>query len=72
MNSDRIETEPGRFWLIGGKQSEKFINWNTDGYSYGVRITGLDGSHGIMMNRKRREELKDRLNKGQSFHLDFE
>jgi nitrous oxidase accessory protein NosD len=70
MKSDRIETEPGRYWIIGGKQSKKFVNWHTEGNSFGIRITGIPETHGIRMNRKRRNELRSRIEQGQSFHIE--
>jgi hypothetical protein len=70
MNSDRIETESGNYWLIGGRRSKKFVNWHSDGNSYGIRLVGIPQTHGIRMNAKRRKELRKRVESGQTFHIE--
>ena len=68
MDSDRVESPTGRFWQIGGHVSNKYVNWNTDGLRYTVRITGLEMNHAIKLSYERKKELIRRIESGQSFH----
>jgi hypothetical protein len=70
MESSRIETAPGRYWAIVGRQSLKHLNWHTDGYAYSVRIIGLNGPYGVTLSKLRRTELKKRIESGQKFHIE--
>jgi len=69
MNSDRLETKPGRYWAIGSRgESPKHMNWHSDGKTFGVAIQGIPGQYRILLSRKRGKELQKRIVGGQKFH----
>ena len=69
LESDRIETEKGRFWCIGHTgEHPKFMNWHTDGKVYGVKVTGMKTRHRIKLSSKIGKELQKRILTGQKFH----
>lgn len=70
MNSDRIETKPGRFWAIAAKTHDfhKFVNFHTDGAMYATAIVGMKGDYRILLSQRRRKELRERIEGGQQFH----
>lgn len=71
MESDRVKTAEGRYWIIRTVQleSDKHLNWNTDGAVMGVKISGIPGDYRILLSHKRGKELKERIDKGQKFHV---
>lgn len=69
LNSDRIETSPGRYWMIAGVgESSKHMNWHSDGVMYGIRITGMPGNYRVLLSHRRAMELKGKIMNGQKFH----
>jgi hypothetical protein len=68
MNSNRIQTAPHRFWVIGNVGDRGHVNWETDGNTYAVTVHGMKTGHRIMLSGKRRRELRKRILEGQSFH----
>jgi hypothetical protein len=70
MESNRIETAPGRYWAIVGRQSTKYVNWHTDGNAYSLRIVGLNVPYGVNLSKPRKLELKKRIESGQKFHIE--
>lgn len=71
MESDRVKTAEGRYWIIRtvSLDSDKHLNWHTDGAVMGVKISGISGDYRILLSRKRGKELKERIEKGQKFHV---
>jgi hypothetical protein len=68
MESNRIQTAPYRFWVIGNVGDRGHVNWETDGNTYAVTVHGMKTEHRIMLSQRRRSELRKRILQGQAFH----
>lgn len=68
MESNRIQTQPYRFWVIGSVGDRGHINWETNGNTYAVKVEGLKSDYKIVLSGKRRRELRKRILDGQAFH----
>lgn len=68
MESNRVQTQPFRFWVIGSVGDRGHVNWETNGNTYAVKVEGLKTDYKIMLSRKRRSELRKRILNGQAFH----
>lgn len=69
LEGDRIFTYKGNVWMISGRgDGGKYVNWHSDGKSYGIVIKGINSKFGIRMSRAKRKELKERILNGQNYH----
>jgi hypothetical protein len=69
IQGDRVETFKGHRWMIAArKDAGKYINWHSNGKSYGVVIHGLNGKFGVRLSQRKRKELREKINGGQNYH----